>query len=130
MNKPESRAAMVRQAEKVLLALLRTPKTRSGLIAAVAGESISKRFVFGWLSEHSRNGVVVVLKSTTTVSYQLATHQIIERPALGVYPTWLEPRELPDVSARQAYLDGKVVVAPPPTTSAPKKRKKKHAPNH
>lgn len=129
MKGPESRAVKVRQAEKVLLALLRTPKTRSGLIAAVSGESISRRFVFGWLSERSRTGLVVVLKSAATVTYQLATHCITERPFEGQYPAWLDPRALPETRARQAYLDGKpVFVAPPPY--APKKRKKKHAPNH
>ena len=126
MKCPDSRAAKVRQAEKVLLALLRTPKTRSGLIAAVSGASISRRFVFGWLSERSRTGLVVVLKSAATVTYQLATHCITERPFQGQYPTWLDPRALPDTRARQAYLDGRPVFVAPPL-QAPKRRKKKHA---
>lgn len=129
MKGPESRAVKVRRAEKVLLALLRTPKTRSGLIAAVSGDSISRRYVFGWLSERSRTGLVVALKSGTSVTYQLAAHCITERPFEGQYPAWLDPRSIPGTTKTQAYLDGKPVFAAPPPY-VPRKRKKKHAPNH
>ena len=105
--KKESRAAQVRRAEAVLLSLLRTPKTRPGLVAAVSGRDISRNFVFGWLVEQVRNGGVVKLKSAQHVSYQIATTLHTEVAYEGVYPSWLESRALPSMVARRIYIDGR-----------------------
>jgi hypothetical protein len=98
------------RAEALLKALLRTPKTRAGLIAAaITQEGITKNFVYGWLTEASRTGIVTMLKSTNPVQYQLTSHIVIEKPAEGFFPTWLEPRDLPSVDRRRIYIDGKAV---------------------
>ena len=112
-ERKESRAAQARKAEKILLGLLRTPKTRAGLVAAVVGKKISRRFVFGWLAEKEHIGIVVCLKSTATVTYQLASTLSVEAPREGDFPSWLEPRVLPTVVARTAYIDGVKVGANP-----------------
>lgn len=119
-GRAESRASQVRRAEKTLLALLRTPKTRPGLIAAVTGKGISKRFVFGWLSVKLRDGVVVPLKSSYPLTYQLASTMSTETPSEGVFPSWLEPRVLPISVGRTAYLDGRRVVLANPSQKPPK----------
>ena len=106
MRGEDTRTAQARQANKVLRALLRTPKTRAGLIAAVATRKISRRFVIGWLSDKQRTGAVVILKSGTYVTYQLAAYFRGEEAEAGKFPSWLEPRQLPEVSNRQAYISG------------------------
>ena len=107
--KAESRRSQVRKAEKTLSALLRTPKSRAGLIAAVSGKSITRHFVYGWLTEQLRSGTVSQLKSTQPVTFQITTLVIVERPTVGTYPTWLEPRLLPDAAGRRVFLDGKAI---------------------
>jgi hypothetical protein len=104
--KPESRRAQVRKAEATLNGLLRTPKTRAGLIACVASAKISKHFVFGWLTEQLRTGIVAELKSTKPPSYQISALVVVELPAAGVYPEWLEPRFIPNTTTRRVFLDG------------------------
>lgn len=106
-----SRAAQARQAEKVLTRLLKTPKTRAGLVAAVATKSISARFVLGWLSVQLRSGAVLALKSGKTTCYQVAEPDcgIAETPARGLYPPWLDPRVLPATTSSRPHLDGKLV---------------------
>lgn len=109
--KPPSRKSVVRKADALLSRLLRTPKTRPGLIAAISGTGVSKNFLYGWLTDQVRTGKVAALKSTKPLSYQMASLVIAEQPPEGVYPAWLEPRTLPASATRQAYLDGKPVNA-------------------
>ena len=103
---PNSRAAQVRRAETVLTRLLKTPKTRNGLVAAVTSKRISRNFVFGWLANQVVSGGVVKLKSGATVTYQIKGTVILENPALSGFPTWLDPRTLPLVSERKVFIDG------------------------
>lgn len=107
--KPHSKAGQLRAADKMLRALLRTPKTRGGLVAAVKSAQISRNYVFGWLSERRRDGSVTKLRSSTTVMYQIASHVVCEVPAESVYPSWLDPRALPVSTNRTAYIDGAAV---------------------
>ena len=107
-----SRRAQVRQAEKVLCALLRTPKTRSGLIAAVTGKKISRNFVFGWLSQQLSTGVVLMHKSAIPITYQLASSVLEEKASPSEYPTWLEPRVLPVARARHVFSAGRNINDP------------------
>lgn len=100
-----ARRESVKQAEKVLRRLLRTPKTRDGLIAAVRSKEISKNFVFGFISAGVREGLITTLKSSRPLMYQLS-ECIAERPCPGIYPAWLEPRSLPDSTARRIFIDG------------------------
>lgn len=106
---PDSRLLQTRKAELVLTRLLRTPKTRNGLVAAVTSKMISRRFVFGWLTEQIRTGGVAVLKSGATTTYQIKGQILVEAPARSVYPSWLDPRALPSISTRSIFLDGVIV---------------------
>lgn len=94
------------RAEATLRALLRNPKSRSGLVAAVVGGAITKNFVYGFLSVGVTSGEVVVLKSTKSNDplYQLSGRFYVEVPSESNYPTWLDPRVLPAVSARHVYI--------------------------
>lgn len=93
----------------MLTALLRTPKTRPGLIAAVNGEGISRNYVYGWIAAGLRDGSLTVLKSTTHLMYQDSKFVVLESPSQGIYPTWLEPRGLPPMVGRRIYIDGRPV---------------------
>ena len=102
-----SKTERARAVDKLLRRLLRTPKTRAGLIAAVSSHQVSNHFVYGWLSENQRNGTVTVLKSGGRLfQYQISEHVVIETAAPGQFPAWLEPRTLPMASARRIYIDG------------------------
>jgi hypothetical protein len=109
MTKPISKAAQLRQARRILLTLLRTPKSRTGLQAAVKSQLISRNYVFGFLSEGRRDGTLVTFKSGPTVMYQIATTIVEEVPAEGIYPSWLDPRTLPTATSRLVVIDGDAV---------------------
>lgn len=109
MNKPMSKAAQYRHAEKVLLTLLRTPKSRTGLVAAVKSQVISRNYVFGFLSEGRRTGLLTTHKSGATVMYSVAQAIVEEKPVVSEYPSWLDPRSLPASTGRKVVVDGRVV---------------------
>lgn len=116
---PDSRRGQVRHAEAVLNSLLRTPKTRGGLIAATSGRKINKHFVFGWLTDKLRIGHVVALKSTAAPPmYQRASYAAAEKPTESAYPSWLEPRALPAFATPQIYIDGRPVGRKEPNATA------------
>lgn len=94
------------KAEATLRALLRKPKSRSGLVAAVVGGAVTKNFVYGFLSVGITSGEIVVLKSTSASDplYQLSGRFHVEVPAGSGYPLWLDPRALPAVSGRRVYI--------------------------
>lgn len=108
-QRPESRAARARKAEQLLWRLLRTPKTRNGLIAAVSNNQITRNFVYGFLSEQITGGKVVKLKSGEQVLYQASGYVIKEQPRAGTFPEWLEPRTLPDTEHRRVFLNGRPI---------------------
>jgi len=93
--------------EAVLRSLLRTPKTRKGLIAAVSSSGLTQNFVFGFLSEAERQGEVVKLKAGGVDTYQLSNHFYLEAPAPSVWPDWLDPRTLPAIRGRRVFFAGK-----------------------
>lgn len=97
------------KARHLLSKLLRTPKSRSGLIAAVKSQAVSRNFVFGYLTTEVRAGRVVVLKSGVSVMYQLSECVVHEEPAPKEFPVWLEPRALPLAVGRRVYIDGREV---------------------
>lgn len=101
-------------ARKVLGQLLRTPKSRAGLIAAVKNRVISKNFVYGWLTDQCRTGKVTVLKTGQTLMYQATSWVPAEKPVEGFYPAWLEPRSIPLSASRRVFLDGREVNADDP----------------
>jgi len=106
---PDSRAGQVRKAEATLKRLLKTPKTRNGLVAAVANTAISIRFVYGWLANQVLSGEVVRLKSAGTFTFQLKGTVIVETPCFKGFPTWLDPRTIPVVRDRKVFIDGALV---------------------
>lgn len=105
-KQPDSKAGRSRAADKMLRSLLRTPKSRAGLIAAALSVGVSRNFVYGWLSEQRRDAKIAVLKSGRIEMYQMTTHVVVESPAPGTYPAWLEPRALPVSASRCVYVDG------------------------
>lgn len=96
------------RAVDILKALLKTPKTRPGLIAAVEGR-VSRNFVYGWISASLRNGTLTALKSTAHKMYQVSRYVFTEASVGSIYPAWLDPRSLPLIVARRIYVDGKPV---------------------
>lgn len=109
MSKPLSKAAQIRHAEKVLMSLLRTPKTRDGLVAAVKSKTISKHYVFGFLARGRSTGSLTTLKSGTRVMYQQVTAIVEEKSEASVYPAWMDPRSLPMSTSRVVVVDGAIV---------------------
>lgn len=106
-SRPDSKAARARAADKLLRLLLRTPKTRSGLIAAVTAKgTVSKHLVFGWLAENTRNGTVTVFKGNGQLTYQITESVVVEPLKEGDFPAWLEPRTLPLAQGREVFISG------------------------
>lgn len=104
-----SRKEKAAEASRLLSGLLRSPKTRPGLIAAVASHGVTKHFVYGILTEWVRTGLVTVLKSGAQPTYQLTEHVVIEQPAESPFPGWMDPRNLPPSSSRAVYIDARLV---------------------
>lgn len=110
MTKPKAEVERMQKVEKVLLGLLRTPKTREGLVAAVSVKgSVSKHHVYGWLAQRKLDGTVTVLKSGHSVMYQAVQVVVNEKASASAYPSWLEPRALPFATGRIVVVDGEVV---------------------
>lgn len=120
-QRPDSKAGRLRAADKLLRRLLRTPKTRAGLIAAVTVASkVSRNFVYGWLSENTRNGTVTVLKGTgRQPAFQISEHVVVEVAAEGAFPSWLEPRALPVALGREVFISGRPTKATKATKAQP-----------
>ncbi len=107
MSRRVSRAEKARQADRLLRALLRTPKTRAGLIAAALSKGVSRNYLYGWLSQQRREGTVAVLKSAGAMTFQMAVCVVQEVPNAGLgFPAWLEPRLLPPTTSRRVFIDG------------------------
>lgn len=109
MTAPTSKAAQIRQAERILRSLLRTPKSRAGLVAAVVKSHISRNYVFGWLAERRRDGTLTVHKSGPTVMFQITKSVVCESASESIYPAWLDPRSLPMATGRVVVVNGFVV---------------------
>lgn len=107
-GRPHTKKATVEAAQALLEGLLRSPKTRAGLIAVVA-PGLSRNFVFGYLAEQIRTGRVTVLKTMDPPQYQMTEYTVIEKPRESAFPSWLEPREIPASLRRDVYIDGKLV---------------------
>lgn len=103
-----SKREKVEAAYRVLDGLLRSPKTRAGLIAAVEPE-MTKNFVYGYLAERMRIGKVTPLKSCDPLQYVMTEFVVIETPVPSDFPAWLEPRVLPTGTHRHVFIDAKLV---------------------
>lgn len=107
-GRPPTKKATIEAAQALLEGLLRSPKTRAGLIAAVA-PGLSRNYVYGFLSEQVRTGRVTVLKTMDPPQYQMTEYIVIEKPRSSEFPLWLDPRAIPVSVRRDVYIDGKLV---------------------
>lgn len=91
-----------------LTALLKSPKTRAGLIAAVADLGVDEWFVQGWLSsEVTAKRVIKIFMHRDKV--EMFVHcttptEVVRRDSN--YPTWLEPSRVPVYGERRLYSLG------------------------
>lgn len=91
-----------------LTALLRSPKTRAGLVASVADLGLDEWFVQGWLStEVTAKRVIKVYMHREKVEMFVhcsTPHEVVGRTTN--YPSWLEPAKVPVYSDRRLYSLG------------------------
>lgn len=96
------------RASRRLNALLKSPKTRAGLVAAVADLGCDEWFVQGWLStEVTAKRVIKVYMHRENVEmfvHCTVPHEIVGRAT--DYPSWLEPAKVPVYGERRLYSLG------------------------
>lgn len=116
MTRAAASTEQIKAMERMLLALLRKPRTRPGLIAAASSKSspgarpLSRNFVYGWVTERTRDGTITATKSAGQVWYQVTSYTVERAPdSNSVYPNWLDPRGLPEIKSRLVMTDGMVV---------------------
>ena len=103
----DSKIAKDQKVHQLLRALLRTPKTRKGLVAAARSRGVTPHFVYGFIADAVRTGVLTVHKSGDEVLYQTTSFAGAEQPREGHYPAWLEPRMLPAFTSAEAFIDAR-----------------------
>lgn len=103
-----SKAQLTSKAIKRLQSLLRSPKTRAGLVAAVQDLGLTEWHVQGWLSvEVTAKRVVKVFvhrQEGEMFVHCSVPHEIVGRPT--DYPRWLEPAGVPPYDDRRVYSLG------------------------
>lgn len=84
------------QADAIVRKLLRTVKTRQGLIALAAQHGLTRNWVYGWLAWAEQSGLVTCVKKGKNPQYVLCAASDW-RPPQGVapYPGWLCPKAAP-----------------------------------
>ena len=95
--------------DRLLRALLRSPKTRQGLAAALADRGLSESVVDGWLAQSMAAGVVAKARHGETDTYLYVLSGCEARlPRQGsALPAWLDPSiTLPEYSQRRVYRGG------------------------
>jgi hypothetical protein len=85
----------------VLRALLRSPKTREGLVAAAKAEGVTQRYVWGFISAGVADGSLVVNKLGTHRTYTVDQLVVAGSVMPSIYPAWLDPRTLPTAQSRR-----------------------------
>ena len=103
MKKASITKKMQKRADARLSALLRSPKAVAGLVMAVADIGVSKNFVYGWLSNKLNTGEVIPVQIADgeTKLYILGHANHNAAPAPSLYPSWLDPRQLPNQCVRR-----------------------------
>ena len=95
--------------DRLLRGLLRSPKTRQGLAAALADRGLSESVVDGWLARSLAAGLVAKARcgETDTFLYVLSGREA-RLPGKGsCLPAWLDPPiTLPEYSQRRVYRGG------------------------
>ena len=95
--------------DRLLRALLRSPKTRQGLAAALADRGLSESVVDGWLAQSLAAGVVAKARhgETDTYLYVLSGREARLPRQGSTLPAWLDPPiTLPEYSQRRVYRGG------------------------
>lgn len=95
--------------DRLLRALLRSPKTRQGLAAALADRGLSESVVDGWLAQSLAAGVVAKAwhGETDTYLYVLSGREARLPGKDSCLPAWLDPPiTLPEYSQRRVYRGG------------------------
>lgn len=84
------------QADAIVRKLLRTVKTRQGLIALAAQHGLTRNWVYGWLAWAEQSGLVTCVKKGKNPQYVLCAASDW-RPPQGVapYPGWMCPKAVP-----------------------------------
>jgi hypothetical protein len=103
MSKKPATTKQMEQARGRMLALLRSPKTKAGLVLAVHDLAVSPQFVQGWLVQQVNTGLVLRVQVPTGApqTYVLSKAPLKPEELPSNYPTWLEPRAVPDFSVRR-----------------------------
>lgn len=92
------------KAEQVMLQLLRTPKTRSGLYAASRAHGLSRHWIRGWVSNAEMTGVICTARGGRNPQYVLATEAGNKpSPLLAILPDWMCPKPPPPYGERRIY---------------------------
>ena len=95
------------QAERLLRGLLRSPKTRKGLFAAVAAQGYTRNWVYGWLASALYTGLIVVHRGGRDPQYVLASEDDLHvHDSTAAYPAWMCPKPPPPFAARRVYRLG------------------------
>lgn len=92
---------VMRLVEHRLTALLKSPKTRKGLLAATADMGLAPAVINGWISAAAHIGTVCTHRAGPHLMYSLKSAQVDEPTGVSLYPGWLDPRNLPAFSARR-----------------------------
>lgn len=110
MKKRATSKKDLEQANSTLFALLRSPKSKAGLRAAVAGQGLSIHFITGWLSQQMKEGTVIPVQQVqgADLMYVLGGAPALPEATPTKYPAWLEPRALPQFKERRlvSMLEG------------------------
>jgi hypothetical protein len=94
-----------------LTALLRSPKPKAGLVAAVKDLGLTHHFVSGWISREVKADRVMPVhyKAAEDKHYVLCDAPAPDdtQPPPSAYPSWMEPRSVPRYAQRRlcANLD-------------------------
>lgn len=91
--------------------LLRTPKTRAGLVAAMSFHGFDKAYVQGWLSKATSTGSVIkILGSTPNTEVFVLTGREVNLPTShSNLPTWMAPTiRLPHFASRRVFRMGEL----------------------
>ena len=91
-----------------LTALLKSPKTRAGLIAAVADLGVDEWFVQGWLSSEvtAKRVIKVFMHRDNAEMFVHCTTPTEVVARNSNYPSWLEPSRVPVYGERRLYSLG------------------------
>jgi hypothetical protein len=109
MTARRSRARGVSEAHeqgiKTLTALLRSPKTKAGLVAAVSTLDLPEAFVQGWLAAEIASKKVIKVRLLQAQQEMFALSSVVAdiNPQPSEFPSWLEPRHVPEYRGRSLH---------------------------